>query len=225
MATRKVSFAEGELYHAYNRGVEKRPIILDQDDLSRLKESLVKFNRIEPIGSIYEYSFKKSEGVSSPLVQIVCYAINDNHFHLLIKQTAERGVEKFMHRLGTGFSMYFNRKYQRSGSLFQGKFQAIHVDTNEYLLRLSVYINLNYRAHQLGGKASKLVATSWLEYMQPANSKEAISKPEIILSQFNNPVEYRKFAEEALQDILVNKELLQELEEVGHLEARPPSGK
>ena len=138
-------------------------------------------------------------------MQIICYALNKNHFHLLLKQLAERGIEKFMHRLGTGFSMYFNLKYRRSGSLFQGKFKAIHINSNEYLLRLSAYINLNDHIHQLGGKASKLSQTSWAEFITPRSGDTKYCDTEIILGQFKNSKEYQRFAEEALENIVNNK--------------------
>ena len=70
-----------------------------------------------------------------------------------------------MQRLGTGYTMYFNEKEKRSGSLFQGVFKSLHINTNEYLLHLSAYVNLNDRVHQLGSETSKLVKSSWREYI------------------------------------------------------------
>ena len=215
---RKVSFVEKEFYHIYNRGVDGRKIILDTNDLSRLMKSVLEFNVIKPIGSIYENRKRKRGRQAStvkkdPLVKFVAYGINPNHFHFILEQVAERGIEKFMHRFGTGFSKYFNTRYQRSGSLFQGKFKAKLIDSNEYLLHLSAYVNLNHIAHSRGRQASTLSRTSWGEYIEDGLVNEFCNK-EIILEQFKNKGKYKKFAESSLRSIIERKTLLDELKEV-----------
>ena len=106
-----------------------------------------------------------------------------------------------MHRIGTGYTKYFNKKYGRSGVLFQGAFKAIPVDSNEYLLHLSAYINLNNKVHQLGSSASKL---SWEEYI---SGIDGFCEKGIILDQFKNATDYRKFAEASLKDIIERKDM------------------
>ncbi len=212
---RDITFVEKEFYHIYNRGVDGRKIISDINDLDRFMKSMREFNTIKPIGSIYENRGHKSgRKASKSLVRFIVYAINPNHFHFLIEQVADRGIEKFMHRFGTGFSKYFNAKYKRSGSLFQGKFKAKLIDTNEYLLHLSAYINLNHMAHSRGRKASILSRTSWEEY-ESRNLPESICFTEKILGQFKNNGEYKKFAEDSLKSIIERKILLEELESAG----------
>jgi len=231
MATRKIKFANDEFYHIFNRGTDKRDIFLDQEDYDRFFQSLSHFNTLDPIGSIYEQSFKKIEDKQKipqhKLVNYVAYALNPNHFHLLLQQKTEKGIKKLMHRLGTGFATYFNKRHHRKGSLFQGKFGAKHVDSNEYLLHLSVYINLNHRAHQLGGKASKLVRTSWEEYQN--NSRGFLCQTSIILEQFKRASDYETFAMETLKIILDNKRRQKEMEDkdddfVFNLAEPPPLG-
>lgn len=202
---RKTIFANGEYYHIYNRGVDKRTVFSDQRDVNRLIQSLLEFNTIKPIGSIYENSFRKKppEDLSSKLVEFVAYCLNPNHYHFILKQLTDDGIKKFMHRLGGGYTMYFNKRYNRSGVLFQGRFKAVHIDTNEYLLHLSAYVNLNDSVHQLGGSTSKLVDSSWDEYMN--KSKKKICNKNIILKQFRNIKEYKRFAENSLNDILEKK--------------------
>ena len=162
MGMRKAQFAEGEYYHIYNRGVDKRSIFNDHEDVDRFLQCMREFNVIEPIGSLYENSFKRgqlggpasklsAEDEDKPLVECIAYCLNPNHYHFILKQIVDRGIEKIMQKIGTGHTMFFNNKYERSGSLFQGRFKAVHIDSNEYLLHLSSYVNLNDRAHQLGG--------------------------------------------------------------------------
>ena len=156
---RKVPLIIEEYYHVFGRGVDKRQIFMDSRDYYRFLQGMEEFNAAKPIGSIFENSFRKREvqlgrGASKlkkrdKLVDFICYCLNQNHYHFLLKQVADKGIEKFMHRLCTGFSKYFNIKHQRSGALFQGPFKAVHVDTNEYLLHASAYINLNNRVHRL----------------------------------------------------------------------------
>jgi putative transposase len=66
-----------------------------------------------------------------------------NHFHLLVRVKGEKGLSEFLKKTLTGYSMYFNKKYKRTGSLFEGAFKAQHVDSDEYLKYLFAYIHLN----------------------------------------------------------------------------------
>lgn len=204
---RKEQFSKGEHYHIFNRGTDKRETAVDEEDRRRFFQSIEEFNTTAPIGSIYENSFLKSKNSklgssASKLVNFICYCVNPNHYHFLLEQVAEEGISKFMHRLGTGYTKYFNKKYKRSGVLFQGAFKAIHIDSNEYLLHLSAYINLNNRVHRLGSRASK---SSWEEYAGKVD--DGFCEKGIILDQFKNKDDYRKFAEASLEDIIVRKDM------------------
>lgn len=206
---RNLKFTTGEFYHIFNRGNNKREVFLDKYDLNRFFLSMQEFNTDKPIGSIYEQSFKKEDvGLvkNKKIVDFICYCLNPNHFHFALKQLQDEGIIRFMHRLGTGYTKYFNQKYSNSGALFQGRYRSKHIYTNEYLLHLSAYINLNPEAHQLGSSTSK---SSWEEYINP--KLENFCNKEIILSQFKNISEYKKFARESLKTIKTNKELIKEL--------------
>jgi putative transposase len=208
---RNIVFAEGEFYHIYNRGVEKRNIVMDDGDRIRFLKSLTAFNSILPIGSIHELKFKTDnleveppstktgEKSDEKLVELIAYCINPNHYHLLVQQIAEDGVSKFMQRLGGGYTMYFNEKHERKGGLFQGKFKATHVATNEYLLHVSAYVNLNPKVHGLGGSTSK---SSWGEYVR---GERGICEKESVLGQFKNGNEYEDYAQDALPIMLQRK--------------------
>ncbi len=202
---RKVKFANGEYYHIFNRGVDKRVVFLEQNDFQRFFQGMKEFNTIVPIGSMYENSFRENQpkNGASKLVNFTCYCLNPNHYHFILEQLIERGIEKFMHRLGIGYTQYFNKKYERSGFLFQGPFKAIHIDSNEYLLHLSAYVNLNERIHELGNGVSK---SSWDEYIKNTDIYNFCEKS-IILNQFNNTSEYKIFAEDSLKGIKERKDM------------------
>ncbi len=206
---RKHKFVIGEYYHLYNRGVDKRETIINQNDLNRFLESIQDFNVIEPIGSIYELSFIKNRlgtpTTKSKLLSIVTYCVNPNHFHFLVTPLVEKGIEKFMQKIG-GYTRYFNEKYKRNGALFQGKFKSKHIGTdNRYLLHLSAYINMNNR-NSLGTPTTKLSKSSLEEYIE---NKKGVCDKKIILGQFQNSKEYLKFCLESWQDIQERKKALE----------------
>ena len=200
----------GEYYHIFNRGVEKREIFTNNLELERFFLSMKEFNILDPIGGLHVASFRKDDSLRSlaskeKLVSFVCYCLNPNHFHFILKQLIDRGVEKFMHRLGSGYTNYFNKKYQRSGSLFQGTFKANHIDSDEYLLYASAYVNLNNRVHQIKNNFFK---SSWMEYNQISKIEEFCDK-EIILNQFANIQKYQTFAGDVLTNAKERKELME----------------
>lgn len=138
----------GEFYHVFNRGVDKRTIFLNDRDYTRFFIALTLFNDSSPHD--YDLTHIDLRGLTSyveqrrkPLVEIIQWCLMPNHFHLLLRQLAEHGISKFMQRVGTSFSMYFNKKHQRSGTLFQGTFKAKHVAGDDYFSHLSAYIPLN----------------------------------------------------------------------------------
>lgn len=218
---RKVSFAEGEFYHIYNRGTDKRAIFLDDRDFARFLQSMVEFNNLEPVGGLFVNSFRKTqlrgrtsklnEGTEKEerLVEVVAYCLNPNHFHFILKQVSEKGIEKFMQRLGTGYTMYFNHKYDRTGALFQGKFKAVHIDSNEYLLHVSAYVNLNFQVHQLRSSTPQY-RTSWGEYMGSMKNARGMCYIDPVLGQFRNRQAYSEFAETSLRGTLERRGSLSE---------------
>ena len=192
---------------------------MDNRDYARFFQSMDLFNALEPIGSIFENSFRQKSplgGLASKLkrnkklVEFICFCLNPNHYHFILKQISNRGIEKFMHRLATGYTGYFNKKEKRTGVLFQGPFKSVHIETNEQLLHASVYVNLNNKVHRLGGEASKSLS-SWDEYT--GKSQYNFCNKKDVLGQFRNKTDYKKYAERTLGSILERKEILRELEE------------
>lgn len=210
MSIRKTPFVQGEYYHIYNRGVDKREIFSNKADLQRFFKSMESFNTKDPIGSLYENSFiKELGGKASKLVKFVAYCLNPNHYHFILIPFVEKGIEKFMQRLGTGYTMYFNEKNKRSGSLFQGKFKSKHINSNEYLLQASSYVNLN-NYDKNGVIKKSLNASSWIEYTQSTGVN--ICEKSIILDQFKSKKEYEKFALETWKNTCERKEETDDLE-------------
>ena len=219
--TRSVALENGEFYHVYNRGVDKRNVFMCEDDIDRFSQSMKEFNVVTPIGSIFEQMLRKRKfGNETPktskeeqLVRLIAFCLNPNHYHFIIEQLVDGGISAFMKRLNGGYTNYFNLKYKRSGSLFQGVFQARHIGLNNYLLHLSAYVNLNYRVHRLPAKLLRTCSTSsWEEYLGIAANHRCAK--EIVLGQFRDTEEYKNFAEDSLREIIKQKQLYRELGQV-----------
>lgn len=120
------------------------PIFLDNSDKKRFIKLLFVCNNNKPVvlKSIQGLSLDEIER-GETLVDIGAYCLMPNHFHLLIKEKLENGISEFMKKISTGYSMYFNKRYERNGGLFEGTFKATHADNDEYLKYLFAYIHLN----------------------------------------------------------------------------------
>ena len=204
MANRE-KIAIGEYYHICNRGVDKRLVTTSNADSDRFIQSLEFFNSKKPVLSLREViSIDKNIKLNDPLVEIICYCLNPNHYHLLLKEINEGGISEFMKRLGGGYTWYFNNKHKRSGALFQGVFKSVHIKSNEQLLHTSVYVSLNSKVHKISGETAGKVRSSWEEYMGKTNRN--ICKKGIILKQFKSKKDYKEFAEISLKESLKMKE-------------------
>lgn len=167
---RKEPLVTDEYYHIYNRGVDKRDVFNDIKDLNRFKESMRQFNQIEGIGSL-ELHHKQVRALDShqqvklkPLVVIVAFCINPNHFHFILKQLVDGGISKFLQKLQGGYTYYFNQRHERSGSLFQGTFKSKLIDDDYYFRKLFGYTNQNYLVHDIPKNKSHLIFSSDGEY-------------------------------------------------------------
>ncbi len=149
-------YIPNSFYHIYNRGVEQRKIFLDEQDysvfLSYLQTYLspVDKENLENVLSSPASSPKEKDKALKLLrlknysenLDLVCYALMPNHFHLLVRQK-DIVINSFANSLGTRYAMYFNRKYKRKGVLFQDVYKAVSVESEEQLLHLSRYIHMN----------------------------------------------------------------------------------
>jgi len=157
MSTRRIGFTPNHIYHIYNRGVDKRSIFLEDNDRWRYLQGLCLFNDENSSSNIL-WQLEKNRGAVTlrvlkefianqqkerdPLVRIMVDCLMPNHYHLLIEELKEKGITRFLHKLNGGYAGYFNNKYGRSGSLFEGPFKAVLVDNETYLQYLLIYINV-----------------------------------------------------------------------------------
>lgn len=143
-------------------------------------------------------------------VEINAYCLMPNHYHLLVKQTKDNGIFNFVRRLSSSCSHYFNKKNERKGGLFEGRFKAVRVETNGQLLHLSRYIHLNPYSSFLVNDLRSLLDYSFSslpEYL--GRTETSICQKGTILNQFPNPEDYKKF-------VLDQADYQRSLEEIKH---------
>jgi putative transposase len=203
-------YVKNGYYHIYNRGVEKRTIFLDQQDygvfLSYLKEYLLPKNEKELYEKLSDpkTSYKEKDKILKLLrlnnfnqeITLLAYCLMPNHFHFFVKQKNLGAIDKFMNSLGTRYTMYFNRKYKRVGSLYQDVYKAVLIDNEKQFLHLSRYIH----------KQALILRNQPCSYLEYVGKRKTLwIKPEEVLSYFSktNPsLSYENFVLES--DDLVN---------------------
>lgn len=226
---RKEPFGVGDYLHVYNRGNRKQSIVKSTGDRDHFLQMLFYFNtESTPPNPFFDLRSKLRFNLNNfrwpdnwqprkPIVKILAFALMENHFHLILQETTEGGVAKFMQRLGTGLTMYFNTKYKETGRLFQGSYKAKLVNKDLYLNYLSVYVQVkNIFELYPGGlenavkefdKAYDFAAKfpyGSLPYFLGNIDKPVIDK-ELLKSIFPKPADFKKFSHECLTTNLDEK--------------------
>lgn len=153
MPIKRPQLVTGEIYHIVMRGVDKRIIFPQEKDYFRFIHDLFEFNDEDAVASVYRFhtdnltrtvpvKLRKERKKRKLLVEILAFCLMANHFHLLLKQIKEQGISKFMRKLG-GYATYINKKYEREGHLYQGRFRAVHIKDETQLKNVFVYIHAN----------------------------------------------------------------------------------
>ncbi len=216
---RRIQFVNDYFYHIYTRGTEKRNILLKEVDYFRFIHDLYEFNNVKATLNLARDIVRgsTSNNISNNkkprelLVEIIAFCLMPNHFHLILRQLKEKGITKFMQKLGTGYTMYFNQKNKRTGALFQGRFKAILVDKDNYFLPLVNYVHLNPveliepNWKEEGIRDRKKVNefledyrwSSYPDYVGIKNFPSVINK-EFFTSYFKNEENYKNFVNQWL---------------------------
>ncbi len=186
-------FANNEFYHVFNRGVEKRITFTNKRDYDRFTETMDYYRIKDPP---IRFSFKnrpflvQKNTTAAPLVEIICFCLMLNHFHMLLRQIKDKGITTFLSKLSNSFTKYFNTKYKRVGPLFQGSFKAVRIEDDEQLLHVSRYIHLNPLIDYLTKDLRTYPYSSYPEFL---GLKKGFCKKEVILDNFKTPSDYEKF--------------------------------
>ncbi|MFY9493303.1 MAG: transposase [Minisyncoccia bacterium] len=221
---RRVRFENTGHYHIYNRGVNKSPIFYNEDDYLRFLHGVYFFNDSNFTPEDF-YHPQRYQGLAldakqprNEMVDILAWCLMPNHYHFILSQKTEKGISKFMHRLGTGYTMYLNRKYEGSGHVFQGTFRAKLIDNNEYFQHLTRYIHINpvsahdkewgkYGVRNLESSKQFLLKYKWSslsDYLDLGNRFKITSATFKNFVFTNDPDEYSNFLWEWLKNGLPN---------------------
>lgn len=192
---RKVIFANNEIYHVFNRGVEKRPIFMGKRDYNRALQTL-DYYRYSGISSCLSQVLKlekekrdlfltqlKSEG--KRLVEILSFCLMPNHFHLLLKQLQEDGIKTFLSNFSNSYTKYFNIKSNRVGPLFQGIFKAVRIEDDNQLIHVCRYIHIN-PVVSLVIKEEELIDYPYTSLPEYLGREEGFCKKEVVLANFSS---------------------------------------
>jgi putative transposase len=204
-----------EIYHIYNRGVDKRIIFSSSEEYSYFVHILYALNDLNTTNNnkrlhtknINQDINKFNEGSWTPficekerdkLVDVLAFVLMHNHYHLLLRERKENGISKFMHKIGTAYTLYFNNKHDRTGSLFQGKYKRVHIQNDNQLLYIPHYIHLNpIKEKSFSTQKAKiqyLENFKWSSYVDYVGGKNfsSVTQREYILSLFGDETGYKK---------------------------------
>lgn len=221
MPGRKIPLVTDQIYHVLNRGIASQPIFLNKKDYRRMMETTLYYQNQKPPLSYSDFirltvkqrtkildRLRKEE---SFLVEIIALCLMPTHFHLLLKQIRDNGTSTFMSHLTNSYTRYFNLKNKRVGPIFQGKFKAVVVETDEQLIHISRYIHLNPHTSfviKTLGELKNYPYSSFPEYL--GRSKTNFFQKEIVLNQFKDIDSYEKF-------VFDQAEYQRQLEQIKHL--------
>ncbi len=197
------NFANGEIYHIYNRGIDRRPIFTNKQEYRRLIQSLAFYIPTDTSIRLSHY-LVMSQGdqqkvdlrrqMASRRVSTLSYCLMPNHFHLLLRQESEGGISEYLRLLQNSYARYFNIKHSRSGALFEGIFKAVYIESQQQLVHVSRYIHLNPYTAYLVKDPSNLANYAWSslrDYVAP--SPTSFIDTQTILSDFSSTSAYYDF--------------------------------
>ena len=215
-------------YHIFNRGTNKQETFHDNSDYLRFIHYLYVCNDRAPMEKVFADSIiggptSEISHKRELLVDVICYALMPNHFHLMLSQKKDGGLSKFMQKLCTAYTMYYNHRYKRTGVLFQGKYKSVPVLDEQYLPILVRYIHLNPVELNISAVKSESGTISYLKSYRWSSCPDYLGQenfPSIISTDqfaeiFEDYAEHQEFLLENVEDGFMKseKKLFIDLEE------------
>lgn len=202
---RKESIVTGEYYHVYSRGVDRRRVYEDDSDYERFVRGMIVFNDSTRACSELRNLRSRPSRSKYPLVKIISYTLMPNHHHFLLQQIVDGGIAHFMQRLGAGYACYFNRRYARTGRLWESEYKAVHIETDAQLVHVSRYIHFNplklyfpkwkiCGVPSWGAAQNALVSYAWSSYRHflGVEQNKAVDA-DVLTKMFNDSGDYKNF--------------------------------
>ena len=216
-----------ELYHVLNRGVDKRKIFMNDKDYFRFIHDLFEFNDEDKVLNV-DFRFRRptidvgrqyiEHKKREMLVDVLAFCLMPNHYHLVLSPRVENGIPLFMKKLNGGYSNYFNKKHERTGTLFEGRYKSIRIESQAHFIHLPYYIHLNpldmfapeWREGELKdykGSIKFLDSYRWsshLDYLGIKNFPSVLNMKHLA-EIFESNKDYQKLVENYLKDIQIDE--------------------
>ncbi len=208
-----------EFWHITGRGVDKRDVVMDDEDRVRFIHDLYVFNDTNPTPNFILPGRHEAIRERECLVDIHAFCLMKNHYHLLLTELVEGGISLFMKKLNMGYTKYFNEKYERSGSLWQGKHRKVRIERTGHFLYIPFYIHLNPldyimpewregRVSDVQKALDHLAAYRWSSYLDHSG---AHNFPSVVEREFlANTLGSREAQEQTIRDIISTADIASE---------------
>jgi len=170
--------APNEYLHVFNRGMHKQPVFRIEADYIRFLFLSLTFQgkaTIKNVSREIKQNVQSStlhidaelekDILKNRIVELVTFCLMPNHFHLVVHELIEGGISKYMQRIMTAYTKYFNLRHDKTGHLFQGRYKSVLIDNDKQLMHLSAYIHKNPIEIGWRGKEDKYPWSSYQDYV------------------------------------------------------------
>lgn len=204
MPYRKTPLVVNQIYHVFNRSIARQPIFNTARDYQRMMQTInyyrypkppLRFSFFDRLPLDKKEAFMKElTTTKTPMLEIISYSLMPNHFHFLLRPFVVKGISDFVRNIQHSYSKYFNVKNDRSGSLFQGMFKAVLIETEEQFAHVARYIDLNPVTAYLieVDDLENYPWTSFLDHIGKSPSFSFVST-QYIREHFRSGLNYKKF--------------------------------
>lgn len=202
MPGRIIPLVTNEIYHVYNRGINKQPTFTTRREYQRAILAIEFYRVSNPpirLSKFLELEKERQKEIievieqAEELVQIICFCLMPNHFHLLVKQKIEDGISKFLGNFQNSYTRYFNTRNGRDGSLFLDQFKAKRIETDEQFIHVSRYIHLNPYTGFIVKTFDELVEYPWSSFPNYLTGNNGFLEPNLVLDIFGSRDQYKQF--------------------------------
>ncbi len=202
MPGRLTPLVNDEIYHVFNRGINKQPTFITLREYKRALLSInfyrvssppIRLSKFLQMDKDRQSQIVEVMAQAEKLVQIICFCLMPNHFHFLLRQKKENGISKFIGNFQNSYTRYFNTRNKRDGSIFLDQFKAKRIETDEQLIHVSRYIHLNPYTGYMVKSFPGLEKYPWSSFPTYLSGEESFVEPGLILESFKNVNEYKQF--------------------------------
>lgn len=205
MAIRNIPLITGQVYHIFNKTQSDAPVFQNARSSQAMLDAIWYYQYQKVPMKLSHYRTQPAmdrQKISSILsasprqINLLAFCLMPNHFHLLIKQTSDSGISKYMSKIQNSITRYVNIKHKQKGHVFIGQFKAVRVESDEQLLHVSRYIHLNPYTGYIVRTVEEMKKYRWSSYTEYTTGLKGICDQEVIRSHFKSKSGYEKFVED-----------------------------